>query len=110
MPFDISPDQLRAVELAAQACGRLADTVESTGGAASDFLLLRHAVRAHDETVDFAVQLLLGQVPALPAPTSLEYEGAPGAAEGSFAAALESAGLGAVLTDPVCAALEAIEH
>jgi hypothetical protein len=107
---DISHDQLRAVELAAHACGRLAATVESAGGAASDFLLLRHAVRAHDETADFAVQLLLGRVPAEEPPGSGEYEGAPNAAEGSLAAELEKAGLGAVLTDSVRASLDPIER
>ena len=63
VPLDIEagPDQLKAVELAATACGRLAATVESAGGAASDFLLVRHAVRVHDGTAELAAELLLAR-------------------------------------------------
>ena len=57
--IDIGPEQLKAVELAATACGRLAATVESAAGAASVVLLVRHAVRVHDGTAELATELLL---------------------------------------------------
>ncbi|MCX5754827.1 MAG: helix-turn-helix domain-containing protein [Gemmatimonadetes bacterium] len=76
MPHDdtereqVGPGQLKAIEVASLACGRLAATVESAGGAASDFLLVRHAVRVHDGSTDLAAELLLAR--ATPALATLE--------------------------------------
>ena len=72
--IEIGPDQIKAVELAAIACGRLAATVESAGGAASDFLLVRHAVRVHDGTADLVVELLLARESTEPAAVLVEVE------------------------------------
>ena len=72
--IEIGFDQLKAIELAAIACGRLSATVESAGGAASDFLLVRHAVRVHDGTANLAAELLLAQESTEPTAVSVEME------------------------------------
>jgi len=59
--LQMGPEQLRAVEFAAHACGRLAAAVETAGGALADVLLIRHAVRVYDGDADLAAELMLAR-------------------------------------------------
>jgi len=98
----LGQDQLRALELAALACGRLGATVHLARNAASGFLLLRHVVRVHDGTRDLAVSLL--RLGAGGASTGLgagpsEYGRELTARHPSLADALSAAGMEALLSD-----------
>jgi hypothetical protein len=106
----VAADQLRALELASHACGRLGATVDTLPGAASDFLLLRHVVRVHDGSADLAGELLVARAAHDGTDaTTAEYAHQPGAEQPPLISAIEAAGLSDVLTEPVRVALNRLE-
>ena len=109
----LGQDQLRALELAALACGRLGATVESSRNAASGFLLLRHVVRVHDGTSDLAVRLLrlgAGGATAGPRAGPFEYGRELTARHPALADALAEAGMEALLGESLRATLGEAER
>ena len=107
--MDIGPDQIKAIEHAAHSCGRLAAAVESAGGMASDFLLLRHVVRVHDGSPELATQLLLARSSEAHPADAERYDRELGRDGDSLMTAIERAGFHETLGAAARAALETIE-